>query len=76
MVVTAPEPVISSDVDSNSLLTVTQNIIVLTTVSLLVIAFICVTAYIVRKRGEIQPLKIRSSKLLFVSVIANLMIVV
>lgn len=72
----AVETGIGADVDANSVLNIKDNIIVLTTVSLLVAIFLAVTAFIVHRRGDIQPLKIRSSKLLFVSVVANLMIVV
>ena len=72
----AVETGIGADVDANSVLNIKDNIIILTTVSLLVAIFLAVTAFIVHRRGDIQPLKIRSSKLLFVSVVANLMIVV
>lgn len=76
MVVTVPETGIGADVDANSLLSIKDNIVVLTTVTLMVAAFLIVTAIIVYRRGDIQPLKIRSSKLLLVSIIANLFIVI
>lgn len=71
-----PSASIEGNVDHGDLLSVGANIAVLTTAVFLSVAFLVLTAIAVFKRGEIQPLKIRSSKLLFVSVLANLTIVV
>ena len=55
---------------------VQSSVILLTVVTMLVLALLITTAVYVFKRGDLQPLKIRSSKLLFVAVLANTAIVI
>lgn len=57
-------------------MSVNSNIIVLSTVVSIVLVLMIVTAVFVYQRGEKQPLKIRSSKLLFVAVCANIALVI
>jgi amino acid transporter len=59
----------------NSVLDVQSSVILLTIVTLLVLVMLITTAVCVFKRRDLQPLKIRSSKLLFVAVLANTAIV-
>ena len=59
----------------NSVMDVQSNVILLTIVTLLVLVMLITTAVYVFKRRDLQPLKIRSSKLLFVAVLANTAIV-
>jgi amino acid transporter len=59
----------------NSVLDVQSSVILLTIVTLLVLVMLITTAVYVFKRRDLQPLKIRSSKLLFVAVLANTAIV-
>ena len=58
-----------------TLFSITTNIVILCTVVVISITFLGFTMFYLFKRGDIQPLKIRSSKLLIVSVLANLLIV-
>lgn len=59
----------------SAVMDVKSSIILLTIVTVLVLAMLITTAVYVFKRGDLQPLKIRSSKLLFVAVLANTAIV-
>jgi hypothetical protein len=55
---------------------VDSNIILLSTVVFIVLVLMIGTAVLVNKRGNNQPLKIRSSKLLLVAVCANIALVI
>jgi hypothetical protein len=77
MVVSSELPVPPEiDVNQDDALGVKDNIIILSAVVGVVIAFLVLTSVLVFRRGDLQPLKIRSSKLLFVSILANLFIVI
>ena len=76
MVVSSEPALPTYDVDKGDIMSVDSNIILLSAVVGVVIAFLTLTAVLVFRRGDLQPLKIRSSKLLFVSVLANLFIVI
>jgi len=57
-------------------MSVNSNIILLSTVVSIVLVLMIGTAVLVKKRGDKQPLKIRSSKLLFVAVCTNIVLVI